>query len=160
MFRTKVIATVAVAAVMLGGSFAIAGSHADPAIAAAVKARQGIMRVYAQNLGVLGGMAKGAIPYDAAVASVAAGNLAHATKFNHMLMWPEGSDIDAFEGSNALPAMWANFADVGAKGGDLAAAADAMVAAAPNGAEAIGAAMGAVGGACGACHKAYRKPQQ
>ena len=41
----------------------------------AIKARKAQMQLYAWNLGQLGAMAKGAVPYDAAAASAAADNL-------------------------------------------------------------------------------------
>ena len=50
-------------------------------------------------------------------------------------------------------------ADVQSKGMALAAAADAMAAAAGNGLDSLRGAMNGLGGACAACHKAYRQPQ-
>ena len=51
---------------------AVGDSHADKAILAAVKARQSQMTLYSFNIGLLGGMAKGEIEYDADAAMAAA----------------------------------------------------------------------------------------
>ncbi|MEZ5715119.1 MAG: cytochrome c [Paracoccaceae bacterium] len=142
---------------------ALAASLAAPALAqdlsAAVKARQAQMELYAFNLSLLGGMAKGAVPYDAEAASKAAGNLAALTKLDQSRLWPQGSDNGALgDTTAALPAIWAADSTAMAKGMDLAAAADAMNAAAGAGLDQLQGAMGALGGACGSCHKAYRQP--
>lgn len=145
------------AGLAVAATTAFAGGHAGP-LDAAIGARQAQMQLYAFNLGILGGMAQGKADYDAAAATAAANNLAALTKLDQSVMWPQGSDNAANENSRALPAMWENFPDVMAKGGALAAAADAMAAEAGNGLEALQANMGALGGACGACHKPYRAP--
>jgi cytochrome c556 len=73
--------------------------------------------------------------------------------------WPAGSDSDAIEGTRALPAAWSDYQGVVKIAGDFGAATTALAAVAGTGLEEMKAAMGPVGGACGACHKAYRKPQ-
>ncbi|MBV1866385.1 MAG: cytochrome c [Marinosulfonomonas sp.] len=125
----------------------------------AIAARKAHMQLYGHNLGILGGMAKGAIEYDADAASAAATNLATLTKMSQGSYWPQGSEAGAVEGSRALGALWQNFPDVGAKSGEMAAAAAAMETAAGGGLDALRGAIGGVGGACGACHKAYRQPK-
>ncbi len=135
-----------------------AGFAHDDITNPAVKARHSLMGLYAFNLGTLGAMAQGKMPYDAAMASVAAGNLAKLTKLDNSAMWPAGSDSDHAEGSNALPVLWDNFPDVIAKAQALSSATDAMAEAAGTDLEALKAAMGPLGGACGACHKEYRAP--
>ena len=141
-------------------STVFAASHVDPAIAGAIKARQSHMQLYAFNIGVLGGMAQEKMPYDAAMASAAASNLAALTKLDQSRYWPEGSDMDAVEDTEALPAIWTDMAGVGEKAGALVEAAAAMETAAGTDLDALKAAMGGLGGACGACHKAYRKPSE
>jgi cytochrome c556 len=125
----------------------------------AMKARQGLMQFYAVNLGVLGGMAKGAVPYDAGAATTAADNIAGVSQLNLSMLWPEGSDDMSLDGSRVLPALWENMADVGAKSAALREAATAMQAAAGTDLAALQAAMGPLGAACGDCHKAYRTPE-
>ena len=77
---------------------------------------------------------------------------------NQMAMWPGGSDNANDPNTRALPAIWENFPDVGAKAGALVEAATAMEAAAGEGLDALRGAMGPLGGACAACHESYRAP--
>ncbi len=126
---------------------------------AAVKARTSIMQLYAFNLGTLGAMAKGEADYNAEAATSAANNLVVLTQLDQSAMWPAGTDNVSDPSSRALPAIWENFADVGAKGQALADAAVAMQAAAGQDLDSLKGAMGPLGGACSACHKAYRAPK-
>jgi cytochrome c556 len=123
---------------------------------AQVKARQGQFRILAINLGILGGMAKGDTPYDAATAKAAADSVVAVTMINQAPLWPKGSDNVAMKGTNALPAIWENPADLGAKWQALADAAKGLQAATD--AAGIGAALGPVGATCKACHDANRAP--
>jgi cytochrome c556 len=141
------------AALALIGS--IAPAQQDP-LAAAVAARHAHMDLYAFNLGTLGGMAQGAIPYDAAAAQAAADNIVGLTGLNQMAYWLPGTEAGAVEGSRTKAELWANIDDAIAKGMALGEAAVAMQAAAGTSLEALQGAMGALGGACGACHQAYR----
>lgn len=134
---------------------AIAQDSENPA----VKARTSIMQLYAFNLGTLGAMAKGEAEYDAEAATRAANNIVVVSQIDQSAMWPAGSDNGSDPSTRALPAIWENFADVGAKGQALADAAVAMQAAAGQDVEALKGAMGQLGGACSACHKAYRAPE-
>ena len=153
---TLALGSLALAAVV--GTTAISESHIDKATQGAITARQSQMQLYSFNLGLLGSMAKGAIEYDAAAASAAAGNLAALSKMDQSRMWPKGSDNAALgDATAALPAIWAADSDIGTKGMALATAADAMNAAAGQGLEALQGAMGGLGGSCGGCHKAYRQ---
>ncbi len=134
---------------------AIAQESQNPA----VKARTSIMKLYAFNLETLGGMIKGEVEYDAEAATRAANNIVVLTQIDQSAMWPAGSDNASDPATRALPAIWENFPDVGAKGQAMAEAAVAMQAAAGQDVEAVKAAMGQLGGACTACHKAYRAPE-
>lgn len=151
--------TMAAAGLSLAATAVFAASHAGGPFDAAIGARQSHMKLYAHNLGILGGMAKGAMEYDAAAASAAAGNLAALAAMNQMTYWPPGSDSFDNENTDALPAIWDNFADVAEKGAALAAATQAMAGVAGNGLEAVQGAIGNIGQACGGCHKKYRKPK-
>ncbi|WP_299155107.1 cytochrome c [uncultured Tateyamaria sp.] len=137
----------------------LADSHAKSSFAAGIKARQAHMQLYSFNLGVLGGMAKGDVEYNAEAAGLAASNIVHLASIHQPQAWAPGSDNSANEGTRALPALWQNFPDVGQKSAELFAAAEAMKAVAGDGQAAIGGAMGRLGGACSACHKAYRAPE-
>lgn len=152
----KLIPFLSIAAVAaVAGTIAVAQSTPE---AAAVNARQSHMQLYAFNLGALGGMAQGAIPYDAAVAAAAAGNLVALSALDQSRYWPAGTASGEIEGARALPALWENMDDAIAKGMALNAAAVAMAEVAGTDLAALQGAMGALGGACGACHEAYRMP--
>lgn len=125
-----------------------------------VTARKSLMGLYAYNLGVLGGMAQGQTPYDADMARAAATSLFHLSRSGSARMWPAGSDSVSMPGATrALPAIWESGSDIGARAGALAAATEAMMAAAGTDLASLQGAMGALGGACGGCHQAYRQPQ-
>lgn len=128
----------------------------DGPFAGQIKARQGVMHYYAINLGTLGAMAKGEAPYDAAAAKVAADALAAGANLDTSMLWPKGSDKDAHPGTAALPALWAEGADLGGKITHLREAAAAMQTAAPAGLEQLQGAMKGIGEACSACHKEFR----
>jgi cytochrome c556 len=147
-----------VALALAGVVFTAGAVQAHDATDPAVKARQSLMGLYAYNLGTLGAMAQGKMPYDAQMATVASGNLAKLSKIDMSAMWPAGSDADHVEGSHALPVLWDSFPDVISKAQALSSATDAMAEAAGTDLEALQAAMGPLGGACGACHKSYRAP--
>ena len=149
---------ISISALALGASLsvtapAIPGGHSD----GAVKARQAIMQLYAFNLGTLGGMAKGSVPYDAAAAQTAADNFLKAATMDQSAMWPEGTDSGSMPGkSRAKAEIWANFPDVAEKGKKLAMAATAMSEAAGKDLDSLKGAIGAIGASCGGCHKPYR----
>lgn len=139
---------------VFGAGIAIAQENVDPA----VKARKALMQLYAYNLGQLGAMAKEEAPYDAEAAGNAAANLAALSMLDQSTMWPAGTDSDSMEGSRALPDIWNNIDDVIMKSVALNEAAVAMEAAAGTDLASLQGAIGPVGQACGACHKAYRQP--
>ncbi|MEL6643632.1 MAG: cytochrome c [Pseudomonadota bacterium] len=146
---------------VLGGavaaSAALAGGHTgNPA----VTARKAHMQLYAHNLGILGGMARGNAEYDAEAASAAAANLAALAQLDQTSYWVPGTDSDALPGeSRTLPALWDNIPDAIAKGEELAAAAVALSETAGSGLEAVQAGLGPVGRVCGQCHEAYQMPR-
>lgn len=129
------------------------GPHAK-----AIKARQGLMQVYGFSMGTLAAMAKEKMPYDAAVASGAAGNLLAAISMDQSLMWPEGSDSENAENATnrALPEIWSTYPKIAEKGKAMAEAATALNDAAGNGLEALQGAMGAAGKGCKGCHDDFR----
>jgi cytochrome c556 len=124
-----------------------------------VGARQGMFKIMGLNVGVLGGMARGNIPYDAEAAQVAAANLVAVSGLNPLNMFPAGSDNMSLDTTRAKPEIWENVADVGAKWAAYGEAAAALAAVAGTGQEAIGPALGALGASCQSCHEAYRGPE-
>lgn len=143
-------------------AFGLVAALATPVLAqdmtANIKARQGQFRILALNLGVLGGMAKGELTYDAAGAQAAADSIVGVSMVHQPTLFVEGTDDMSVEGTRALPAIWENPDDFAAKWAALGEAAKGMQAAAGTSAEAIGAAMGPLGGACKSCHETYRTP--
>ncbi len=125
----------------------------------AVKARQGQFNIMALNLGILGGMARGTVDYDAEAAQTAADNLVTVSQLAQPAMWPAGTDAMSIDGTRAEPAIWDNLDDVLAKWAAFGEAATAMAEVAGTGRDAIGPNMGPLGGACKACHDDYRAPE-
>ncbi len=150
----KFLAGLTVAAIALAG----AATAQDAPFAREIKARQGIMVYRSIQLGVLGGMAKGEIEYDAEAAQKAADNLAAAVTIDASMLWPMGSDNSANPASTALAKMWEDGAGIGDKARAMNEAATAMQAAAGTGLDGLKTAMGPLGEACSGCHKAFRVP--
>lgn len=146
-------------------ALATAAALALPTLATAqdmnpnVAARHAVMDVLAYNLGQIGGMAQGRMPYDAAVASTAANNIYHLAMLDIGPMFPEGTDNASTDGSRALPAIWSDMDGFNARWAALQTAAEAMKDAAGTDLASLQGAMGGLGGACGACHQTYRQPQ-
>ena len=126
-----------------------------------IKARKGVMQVYAFNLGQLVAMAKGETAYDAKAASAAAGNLLAAVNMQNGAMWPKGSDAGA-QGkmTRAKAEIWTTYPKIGEKAKALNEAVTAMSAAAGNGLDAVRKNIGAVGKGCKGCHEAFRVPKE
>lgn len=125
----------------------------------AIEARESSMELMAFNLGTLGAMAKQEMPYDAAAASAAAGNIVLLSQLDQSAMWPEGTDSASGSDTRALPEIWAKPDDFKAHLQKLNEAAVAMQEAAGTDLAALQGAMGNLGNACGGCHKAYRAPE-
>jgi cytochrome c556 len=159
--KTRMTLAAGIAIAALAATAVIGGSHADKEALAAVKARKATMTLYAYELGVLGGMARGTIDYDAAAASTAASNLAKITSMNQMRIWAPGTSTAELgeDVTEALPKIWESGSKAAEIGQELASAAAAMEAAAGNGLEDLRGAIGAVGKTCGACHESYRTPK-
>lgn len=145
-----------IAGAALAATVAVAGSHSNEN--PAVKARKAHMQLYAHNLGIIGAMARGNADYDADAAVAAASNLADLSHINEASYWVEGTDNMSIDGTRALPALFENLDDVQTKINTLNAASVALAETAGNGLEALQAGIGPVGQVCGACHDAYRAP--
>lgn len=124
----------------------------------AIKGRQALMQLYSFNMGILGGMAKGKIDYNAEAASAAADNLLSAVSMNQSAMWPAGShDGDEANRENrALAAIWDTYPKIADNGKAMGEAATELQAVAGNGLDALKGAMGAAGKGCKGCHDDFR----
>lgn len=150
---------VTLATVALGATTFVTFAQEEFPFQNQIEARQSLMNVYRFNLGMLGAMAKGEMPYDASMASDAANNLLAAASMRNGAMWPAGSDMSApglADMTAAKPDIWSNMSDVGEKSRALVAAAEAMSAAAGDGLDALRSNMGAVGDGCKGCHEPFR----
>ncbi|MDA7426974.1 cytochrome c [Primorskyibacter aestuariivivens] len=150
----KFVSALVIAATMTGGA-AFAQDYKNQ-----LKARQGSMWVVALNMGVLGGMAKGEMEYDADKAMAAAHSLHGVSMIHFASLFPEGSDGAMIEGTTAKDTINSDMAGFQEKWDAFGAAAERAVAEVGNGQEALGPVMGALGGTCKACHQDYRIPQE
>jgi cytochrome c556 len=124
----------------------------------AIKARQALMQLYSFNLGILSGMAKGKVDYNAEAASAAANNLLASVSMDQSAMWPPGSHNgdEANRKNRALPAIWDTYPKIVDAGKSMNEAATELQAVAGNGVDALKSAMGAAGKSCKGCHDDFR----
>jgi cytochrome c556 len=132
-------------------------AQADDPFADIVETRHGLMMQMAADVAKMGAMVKGDKPYDAAVASKAAANVAAVASVISLDQFPDGSEAGKSADSSAKPELWANKDDFLAKLTDLNTAAEALKTSAGTNADALKAGITALGKSCGACHSAYRQ---
>ena len=142
----KFVKAVVIGAILISGAAFAKGDRTDPN----AKARSDLMRVVGQNTGILGDMAGGKTPHDAAAAEAAKAALIEAAGQIETAFKDQGAADPA---SEAKPEIWANWEDFLANAKMLGDAAGAMDV---SSAETIGAGMGALGGACKDCHTDFR----
>ncbi len=155
----KLMVLMAAAGVVVA-SGVLAQEAAEDPFADTVEMRHGLMLQMATDLGKVGAMAKEEVPYDAAVAGKAAANIAAIASVLSMDQFPAGSEYQKAADSFALPAIWEKQDDFLQKIADLNTAAAAFQTAAATDLDGLKSGMAAIGGACGACHKAYRQPEE
>ena len=125
----------------------------------AIAARKAQMQAFGAQVQILGGMAQGRIPYDAAAARAAADALYQAAQVDVAPLFPAGSDNASASGTRALPAIWSSPADFAERYAALQTASDALRGVAGDSLDALRGGMAGVGGSCGACHQQYRAQQ-
>lgn len=135
-------------AIVIAGCASAALAHSDVKNEA-VKARMGLMMTLQQATGVIGDMAKGKTPFDAAKAEAARRSLIDAAEKTPAFFKAPETDPK----SEALPEIWENWDDFMQKNMALQSAAQALK---TGSAKTLGAGMRDLGRSCGACHKAYR----
>lgn len=152
----------ALASIGLALTFAVA---AQPGFAdefdKELKARKALMQVQAFNIGILGAMAKGEMPYDAEIAKAAADNLYAAVSMKNPTMWPKGSGTDALgDKTRAKPDIWSTYPKISEKSKDMVEAAAKMANVAGNGIDAVKRSMKSLGEGCKGCHEPFRVPKK
>ena len=151
----NIVAKTALAAGIVAASFSTAAVAQD--LDGAVKARRGYYQVVRHNAGVLFGMAKGDIAYDAELATRAASSLQALAAVDGALLFPEGSDKDSLPGqTRALAVIWQDVEGITQKSIAFAGAVDSVAAAAGGGLDALQANVGQLGQSCKGCHDSYR----
>lgn len=120
-----------------------------------IKYRQSGFGWLAYNIGPIGAMAKGTIPFDAKVVQRNAATMA-AIAPRLLEGFPEGSGTGAR--TAAKPEIWTDMADFRAKMADLErATADLATASRSGDLKVVGPALGKVGAACKSCHDKFKK---
>ena len=114
-----------------------------------VQKRMNVMKEIKGAMGVLGGMAKGAMAFDAAAASAAQNTLIEQSKMVAATF--EANETDPK--SEALPAIWENWDAFLEMADDLTFAAEGLDATSVDG---VRGGLGNIGASCGACHKKFR----
>lgn len=151
--KKALIITCSCIALLAASSTFAAGPHDK-----AIKARQAMFQLYSYHIGILSGMAKGKIDYDAAIAAEVAKNLDAAANLGQSTFWPAGSDSENAENAKnrALPKIWETFPAITEKSDKLIAATGALAATAGDGLDALKAGIGDVGASCKGCHDDFR----
>jgi len=126
-----------------------AAIHAHSVENPVVQKRMDLMKEIKGAMGVLGGMAKGAMAFDAAAASAAQNTLIEQSKMVAATF--EANETDPK--SEALPAIWENWDAFVEMADDLNFAAEGLDATSLAG---VRGSLGNIGASCGACHKKFR----
>ena len=124
----------------------------------AVQARQGYFKLLGANMGALQAMAQGEAEYDEEAAVGYAQNLVTLSQYNVAPLFLEGTSTADRDDTRALPSIWDNMDDVGAKFAALGEAVAGAPEAVRGGAANIGPVLQQAGAACRACHDDYRQP--
>lgn len=152
------------ASILLASSFSgvvSAAAEVSPASSekhakAATKYRQAMFQLVSSNMGPLGGMAKGALPFDESVMMTNAIRLEQLADMmtDYLSVDTRKFDVD----TGAKDAVWESFTDVEGKVTALKEAAMGLQAAVKSGDEGTyRGAIGKVGASCKSCHDDYKK---
>ncbi len=141
----KFVTKALVAGFVLSAGVVFAGKSTD----ADAMARQALMGINGMNTKLLGEMAGGKVPFDAAAAEAAKAAIVDVAGKIAATFEPQGTDAE----SKAKPEIWTNWDDFLAKADGLGKAAAALDATTLEG---LQAGMAGVGGACKDCHSKYQ----
>ena len=123
---------------------------------AAIQYRQAMFQLVRSNMGPLGGMAKGALPFDESVMMTNAVRLEQLADMmtDYLKVDTRKFDVE----SDAKDEIWSNFSDVETKIAALKDASVGLQAAVKSGDESsYRKAIGSIGASCKSCHDDYKK---
>lgn len=140
----------AMSAMMLTATAAIADPIAD---------RQALMKSTGKATGVLGAMAKGERPFDAAAVKDALETIAeNSGKLDVAALFPVGSETGG--DTTASPNIWKDMPGFQARADKFKEVAAAVLASAPADLAQLKTQLGTLGAACGGCHETFRIKKQ
>lgn len=122
----------------------------------ATELRQAVFKMLGANMGTLGAMAKGKIPFDAKVVEK---NATRINQLSFMIADYTATDTSAYKvKTEALNKVWTDRDAFEKRIKDLSVASEKLVKAASTGDEAsTRAAIGGVGKTCGGCHDNFKQ---
>lgn len=145
------------ASILSLGAIVAGDARADGHLEKMIDARQGYYQVVLHNAGILFGMAKGDIEYDAGSAQNAADNIVKLTSLEVGSMWAAGTSKEEMPGkTRALKKIWDTWPAIGEKSAAWKKASADLAGSAGNGLDALRANIGALGASCKGCHDEYR----
>tara|TARA_A200000113_G_C8766241_1_gene322779 strand:- start:178 stop:660 length:483 start_codon:yes stop_codon:yes gene_type:complete len=157
-FFNKAIIAAATVGVVVSTSVAadVTEASSEKHAKAATQYRQAVFQLVRSNMGPLGGMAKGALPFDESVMETNAVRLEQLADMMGDYLSVDTRKFDVETG--AKDKIWDNFSDVETKVMALKTAAQGLQAAVKAGDEsAYRSAIGKIGASCKSCHDDYKK---
>jgi cytochrome c556 len=157
-FFNKAIIAAATAGLVVSTSVAadVTEASSEKHAKAATQYRQAVFQLVRSNMGPLGGMAKGALPFDESVMETNAVRLEQLADMMGDYLSVDTRKFDVETG--AKDKIWDNFSDVETKVMALKTAAQGLQAAVKAGDEsAYRGAIGKIGASCKSCHDDYKK---
>lgn len=157
-FFNKAIIAAATAGVVVSTSVAadVTEASSEKHAKAATQYRQAVFQLVRSNMGPLGGMAKGALPFNESVMETNAVRLEQLADMMGDYLSVDTRKFDVETG--AKDKIWDNFSDVETKVMALKTAAQGLQAAVKAGDEsAYRGAIGKIGASCKSCHDDYKK---
>ena len=157
-FFNKAIIAAATVGVVVSTSVAadVTEASSEKHAKAATQYRQAVFQLVRSNMGPLGGMAKGALPFDESVMETNAVRLEQLADMMGDYLSVDTRKFDVETG--AKDKIWDNFSDVETKVMALKTAAQGLQAAVKAGDEsAYRGAIGKIGASCKSCHDDYKE---
>ncbi|TKB04043.1 cytochrome c [Alteromonas portus] len=154
--KAIIIATTVGAILSTSATAEVTEASSEKHAKAATQYRQAVFQLVRSNMGPLGGMAKGALPFDESVMQTNAVRLEQLADMMGDYLAVDTRKFDVETG--AKDEIWENFSDVEKKVMALKTAAQGLQAAVEAGDEsAYRGAIGKIGASCKSCHDDYKK---